>query len=642
MCGLTGFWAQRGWERGAEHALRRMTETLRHRGPDDEGYWTDPEAGICLGHRRLAILDLSREGRQPMCSASGRYVIAFNGEIYNFGDLRTELEHTGVAFRGRSDTEALVAAVEHWGLEGAVERLVGMFAFALWDGLERRLHLVRDRVGEKPLYYGWIGPTLLFGSELKALRAHPTWRGEIDRGALALYLHHHYIPAPYSIYQGVQKVSPGTIVTVGAPATAGTVSERRYWSPREVVRHGLANPLPGGEADLVGACDTLLRRVIRGQMIADVPLGAFLSGGVDSSTVVALMQRESRHRVRTFTIGFPELAYDEATAAKAVATHLGTEHTELYVTPSEMVAVIPRLPCLYDEPFGDSSQIPTFLVSQLTRGHVTVSLSGDGGDELFGGYDRYRRWRPVWGAAHRLPYLMRRGLARGVAAVADQGWLHERGHKLAAVLRARTPEAMYGELLSQCADPARTVLGATEPRTVFSSDGDWPESDDFVGRMMYLDLVSYLPDDILVKVDRASMGVALESRAPFLDHRMVEFAWHLPPSTRLRDGRGKWLLRQVLDRYVPRHLVERPKHGFGVPLTAWLAGPLREWAEALLAPARLQREGFFDPVAIRQKWSRHQRGSGRWQDFLWTVLMFQSWLDATGSEPAGASATGVG
>jgi len=608
-----------------------MTESLRHRGPDDEGYWHDTAAGIGLGHRRLAIVDLSPEGHQPMTSSGGRYVIAFNGEVYNFLDLRAELERAGLMFRGRSDTEVMLGAIEGWGLFRAVERFAGMFAFALWDAATRTLYLVRDRLGEKPLYYTWSGSTLLFGSELKALRACRWWRSEIDRDALALYLRYAYVPGPYSIYRGVYKVPPGTVLSFRSSAAPGAPPEEcRYWSAKEAVEQALAAPLPESSADVVEALDALLRRVVRREMIADVPLGALLSGGIDSSTVVALMQAQSGRPVRTFTIGFREARYNEANYAKAVAKELGTDHTELYVGPADLLAVVPRMPVVYDEPFGDSSQIPTALLSELTRQHVTVSLSGDGGDELFGGYDQYRRGRRLWGLLGRLPVPLRRGLAGVARAVPDFGLGALSGDRVrnwAAVLRAETAQGMYRELMSNCREPESLVTHAAELETVFTDPRQWLGTAHLVERMMFLDLTSYLPDDILVKVDRATMAASLESRAPFLDHAVVEFAWRVPLNLKIRNGDGKWLLRQLLYRYVPRPLVDRPKMGFGAPLESWLAGPLREWARDLLAPAKLKREGFLNPAVITDMWQRQQRVSHRGHAILWAVLMFQSWLE---------------
>ena len=648
MCGIAGFWQPGATVDNA--CLLSMADAVVHRGPDDAGVWTDDDAGVALAHRRLSILDLSPAGHQPMLSASGRYVIAFNGEVYNFATIRDELERAGVApaWRGHSDTEVMLAAIAAWGLDAALKKFVGMFAFALWDKHTLTLHLARDRLGEKPLYYGWMGDdTLLFGSELKALRAHPNWRGEIDRDALALYMRHNYIPAPYSIYKDIYKLPPGTTLSLTKGTTAQSHPEPvPYWSAATVAQEGVAHPFSGSAQEAVEQLDHLLRTTISQQMVADVPLGAFLSGGIDSSTVVALMQAQSSRPVKTFTIGFHEQGYNEAVHAKAVANHLGTEHTELYVTPEQAMAVIPKLPALYDEPFADSSHIPTYLVSEMTRRHVTVSLSGDGGDELFGGYNRYSWGRNIWHRIGWMPPALRGVAARAVHTLSPQQWdklfqLASPGlpaamcvrlpgdklHKLAGMLDAATPEEVYRRLVSIWQQPTEIVINATEPPTALTHSHAMPRLDDFTLRMMYLDLVSYLPDDILAKVDRAAMGVGLETRVPFLDHRVVEFAWQLPLSLKIRDGQGKWPLRQVLYKYVPEALVERPKMGFGIPLDAWLRGPLRDWAEALLDEQRLRREGYFHPAPVREKWQEHLSGKRNWQHQLWAVLMFQSWLE---------------
>lgn len=651
MCGIAGYLTvprQKSCDELRVTVLR-MADTLRLRGPDDGGAWVDADAGIALGHRRLSIIDLSLEGHQPMHSFCGRYVIAFNGEIYNHRDIRHELEQESqrhaIPWRGHSDTEVALAAISRWGIEAAVRRFVGMFAFALWDRTERVLYLVRDRLGEKPLYYGRMGRSILFGSELKALRAHPDFKGEINRDALALYLRHNCIPAPYSIYRGIYKLPPGTMLAV-SDRDAPFPGPVQYWSAREAAEHGLAAPFTGSTEEAIAALDGLLRDAVGLQMVADVPLGVFLSGGIDSSTVVALMQAQSDRPVKTFTIGFNETGYNEAEHAKAVARHLGTEHTEFYVTPEEAMAVIPRLPALYDEPFADSSQIPTFLVSEMARRSVTVSLSGDGGDELFAGYNRYFWGRSIWKRVGWMPQPLRVAAAAALTAVSPQRWDRvfaaaksllpsklkqstpgDKLHKLAEVLAVDSPEAMYRGLASHWKDPASVVLGASEPPTALTDRRLWSDLPDFTQRMMYLDTVTYLPDDILVKVDRASMGVSLEARIPFLDHRVVEFAWRLPLSMKVRDGQGKWLLRQVLYQYVPKELIERPKAGFGVPIDAWLRGPLRDWAEDLLGARRLAEERFFDPVPIRDKWNEHLSGARNWQYYLWDVLMFQAWLD---------------
>lgn len=644
MCGIAGFFGHSEGE--WETVVSRMGDTLHHRGPNDGGAWIDREAGVALAHRRLSILDLSPAGHQPMLSVSGRYVIAFNGEIYNHLDLREEL--SGCTWRGHSDTETLLAAFERWGIEVTLKKSVGMFAIALWDRETRTLTLARDRLGEKPLYYGWQGETFLFGSELKALRAHPACRGEINRDALALFMRHNAVPAPYSIYHGIHKLPPGTWLTVG-PGRPGDheAQPRAYWSAREAAETGQRSPFAGTETEARAALDTVLRQAVAGQMLADVPLGAFLSGGVDSSTVVALMQAQSARPVRTFTIGFHEAGYNEAEHAHAVAAHLGTEHTELYVTAEQAMAVIPRLPTLYDEPFADSSQIPTFLVSELARRHVAVSLSGDGGDELFGGYNRYfwatniwRRigWAPLAlraalaGALTTLPPSAWNGVFKGLARFLPAGWRYanpgDKLHKLAEILAVRSPEEIYLGLVSHWKRPADVVRGAREPATVLTDPAQWADVPDFESRMMYLDQMTYLPDDILAKVDRAAMGVSLETRVPLLDHRVVEFAWSLPLSMKIRHGQGKWLLRQVLYQYVPPALIERPKMGFGIPIDVWLRGPLKAWAESLLEETRLRREGFFNPELIRLKWAEHLSGRRNWSYYLWDVLMFQAWSEA--------------
>lgn len=645
MCGITGFWHSDNTAsvEHLDHWVRRMADTLTHRGPDDAGIWSDAAPGISLGHRRLAIVDLSPDGHQPMCSAGGRYVIVFNGEIYNFRELRQQLEQLGHRFRSHSDTEVMLTSFSEWGLQAALERFIGMFAFAVWDRQERVLHLARDRMGEKPLYYGWMGQTFLFGSELKALRAHPHWQGQIDRAAIALLLRHNYIPSPYCIYQGIYKLPPGTCLTLHTPSDR-TAHPQPYWSVRSAATAGLADPFTGDDPTAIAQLDHLLQDAVRRQMVADVPLGAFLSGGIDSSTVVALMQAQSSRPVRTFTIGFEEATYNEAPYAKAVAQHLGCEHTELYVTSKDSLNVIPKLATLYDEPFADSSQIPTFLVAELARQHVTVSLSGDGGDELFGGYDQYFWGDRIWRSIGPIPYAMRRLVAGWIQAIPAQGWNQffrlfrlpspyfspaENMARLSTALSSPAPIALYRTLISQWPDPEAIVIGAQEPTTFYNQPQQWLQTPDLFQAMMYLDATTELPDDILTKVDRATMGVSLESRAPLLDHRVVEFAWRLPLPFKVREQRGKWLLRQVLAQYVPTELIERPKMGFSVPIERWLrSGELRDWAETLLDARRLQQEGWFQPALVRQKWQEHLAGTYNWKSHLWTVLMFQAWLEA--------------
>lgn len=644
MCGLVGFLSSDSLD--TLNIVRRMADCIEARGPDDAGYWTDADQYIALGHRRLSILDLSPAGHQPMHSPSGSYVIAFNGEIYNHLDLRRELEAKGrFAWHGHSDTETLLAGFDAWGIRQTVERCIGMFAFAVWDAASRVLTLARDRLGEKPLYYGWQGSgsnrVFLFGSELKALKAHPAFSAGIDRGALCLLLRHNAIPAPYSIYEGIAKLDPGCMLSLSLDRPEPQI--RQYWSLPEVARAGVAKRFSGSAETAVDQLDELLKDAIRQQMVADVPLGAFLSGGIDSSAVVALMQAQSNRPVKTFTIGFDDAAYNEAVHAKAVAKYLGTDHTELYVQPQQVRDVIPLLPTLYCEPFSDSSQIPTFLVSQLARQHVTVSLSGDAGDELFAGYNRYQMTDRLWRRLEHIPRPVRSLLARGITSVSPGGWdrlarfipgasgyrvFGDKLHKGAGVLASGSVDELYLGLVSHQTRPESWVIGGHEPPTKLT--GLRPSLDGLnpVERMMALDTISYLPDDILAKVDRAAMGVSLESRVPFLDHRVVEFAWTLPLDYKLRDGLTKWPLRQVLYRYVPKELIERPKMGFGIPLDAWLRRPLREWAEALLDETRLKREGYFHPAPIREKWIEHLSGGRNWSHHLWDVLMFQAWLES--------------
>jgi asparagine synthase (glutamine-hydrolysing) len=652
MCGIAGYLGYSAHAQRAELILRSMGDTIAHRGPDDSGVWFDPDAGVGLSHRRLSVLDLSPAGHQPMVSASGRYVFVFNGEIYNHQLLRNLLDDVhsfSHNWCGRSDTETLLAGFDVWGIKATIEKTVGMFAFAVWDKNTRTLTLGRDRAGEKPLYYGWQGDTFLFGSELKALRAHPAFNAEVDRNALTLLLRQCYIPAPYSIYQGIQKLMPGHFVQIplrGDVARSKNVQPASYWRMNDAVEKGLANPFRGSPDAAIDELESQLSASISDQMLADVPLGAFLSGGVDSSTIIALMQAQSPQPVRTFTIGFDEVGYDEATHAKAVAKHLGTDHTELYVRPEDALAVIPRLPSIYCEPFADSSQLPTFLVSQMAKRHVTVALSGDGGDELFGGYNRYLAARKVWGAVQGMPRFVRHAAAGFFRALPPAGWDKlfetvrpilpkrlqlsipgEKARKLADVLSLSDGHAFYRQLTSHWTDPASVVIGASEPPILISTPNAWPKTDSLEHAMMAMDAQTYMADDILTKVDRAAMAVSLETRVPMLDHRVVELAWRMPLAYKIRDGQGKWLLRQVLYRHVPKDLIERPKMGFGIPLDSWLRGPLLDWAESLLDEQRLRREGYFHPEPIRTMWAEHLSGKHNWQYHLWNVLMFQAWLD---------------
>lgn len=639
-----------------------MADTLRHRGPDDSGIWTDPSAGMALGHRRLSILDLSAAGHQPMVSRCGRFVLAFNGEIYNHLDLRRDLNNPvapsssdevtlGISWRGHSDTETLLACFVAWGIERTLQSIVGMFALALWDRETHTLTLSRDRVGEKPLYYGWQGNCFLFGSELKALKAHPCFCAEVDRGALVLLLRHNYVPAPYSIYEGIQKLLPGTYLQVeGAGASDADLSSRdagepaRYWSFAQVAERGAATPFMGSDQDAVDELEQRLQAAVSAQMLADVPLGALLSGGLDSTTVTALMQSNSSQPILTFTVGFEDRQYDEATHARAVAKNLGTNHTELRLGADDALELIPQIPEMYDEPFADSSQLPTYLVMKLACQHVKVALSGDAGDELFGGYKRYLLAPKLWQWLGWMPQRLRQQLGGGllklppelinrllkpVANRSGMVMLSDKVEKLGNRLcNVDCIDDLYVSLVSEWPDPAGLVLNARLPRNLLDERASWPSLQDPVARMMIVDGLTYLPDDILVKVDRAAMAVSLETRAPFLDRDLIEFAWTLPMHMKIRDGQGKWIVRRLLDRYVPRELVERPKMGFGIPLDAWLRGPLRDWAESLLAEQRLEREGFFDPALVRATWNAHQAGSASFGYRLWSVLMFQAWLEA--------------
>jgi asparagine synthase (glutamine-hydrolysing) len=621
-----------------------MLPALTHRGPDDAGVWVDETLGLALGHRRLSIVDLSPAGHQPMHSASGRYVMAFNGEIYNHESIRADLEAAGArpAWRGHSDTETLLAAIEHWGVEATLRLAVGMFAIALWDRERRRLTLARDRAGEKPLYYGLQGETLLFASELKPLRRHPAFRGEVDRGALALYLRHNYVPDPLSIYVGISKLDPGTWVEFDERGRE--TARAAYWNAVEVVDRGRARPFAGSDGEAVAALEQVLGQAVGAQMVADVPLGAFLSGGIDSTTIVALMQERASRPVRTFTIGFTDPAFDESPSARAVAAHLGTDHTELKVTPEDAMGVIPRLPEIYDEPFADSSQIPTFLVSQLARRHVTVSLSGDAGDELFGGYNRYFWAQRVWSNLQRVPRPLRRLGSNLITARSAEAWDGSFGllnrvlparlrttrsgnklHRLAGLLGAESPAAIYRSLVSHWENPRELLQSGSEPPSRLEALMAADDPGTFPERMMLWDLLTYLPGDILAKVDRAAMAVSLETRVPMLDHRVIEFAWTLPQHLRIRDGQGKWLLRQVLYKRVPREIMDRPKMGFGVPINAWLRGPLRDWAADLLDERRMREDGFLDPAPVHAKWREHLAGERDWAYWLWDVLMFQAW-----------------
>lgn len=637
MCGIAGLLdVNHG---GSAAALlgrvRAMTSAIAHRGPDGDGHWVEPEGGIALGHRRLAIIDLSAAGRQPMASADGRLVITYNGEIFNFLELRAELEGQGVRFKGHSDTEVIIEACALWGIGPTIRRLIGMFAIAIWETRTHRLHLVRDRLGIKPLYWGWQSGVLLFGSTPKALAADPAFERRIDRDALAASLHYNYIPAPRSAWLGVEKLRQGHHLTVHAD---GRVEQDCYWDLDGVAATGIANRLDEDDETVVERFHHLIADAVKRRMVADVPLGAFLSGGIDSSTVVALMQAQSAKRVKTFTIAWEDAQYSEAAEARAIAAHLGTDHHEIPVSPADALALIPQLAEWYDEPFADASMIPSVVVSAAARRHVTVALSGDGGDEVFAGYTRYQLGPRVDRAIGWVPRFARRGIGAVAGAVPPAAWdlaftmvpadrrprlAGDRLHKLARAIDYEDVDGFYGRLVSQWANPDQLMPGTAPPPPPGAGRAFRPF--DFAERMQWLDQATYLPDDILAKVDRATMAVGLEGRVPLLDHRVVELAWRLPAAQRQRDGRGKWILRQILARHVPASLTERPKMGFAMPLDSWLRGPLADWAAELLRPEALERDGMFVAAPIVKLWNAHRRGRRNGQYALWSVLMIQAW-----------------
>lgn len=645
MCGIAGFIDPRGINLHEASAIAKdMAAAIAHRGPDDDGTWVDPDAGIAMAHRRLSILDLSPAGHQPMRSHSGRYVIVYNGEIYNHGELKQELEScpgTPPAWVGYSDTEILLAGIEQWGVTATLSKLVGMFAFTLWDRKERRLFLARDRMGEKPLYYGWQGPTFLFASELKAMKRHKCFRRQIDRTSVALFLKYSYVPAPRSIYIGIRKLLPGHYVKLdfsGNGQTAGHIPDPiAYWSLADVIVAGRDRPFTGTESEASDQLQTLLADAVRHQMVSDVPVGAFLSGGVDSSLVTAIMQSVDSRSVRTFTVGFDEDGFNEAAHAEAVARYLGTAHMSLQVRSDDALGIIPNLSDLYDEPFADVSQIPMALIARLTRKQVTVALSGDGGDELFGGYNRHAAARYILPDIMRMPFPLRRAASDMLAFFPD--WFIDSAGKVLGYAELAVKAGKFGAMLGACdaveayermvatwRSPSELVVGIQALPEAHDLLASFSNLDDPAAYMMACDTNSYLPDDILVKVDRATMGAGLESRAPFLDHRLVEFAWRLPASMKFRDGKGKWLVRELLYRHVPAELVDRPKAGFAVPVQEWLRGSLRSWAQELLNPARLESSGFLQARPIIEEWRRHLAGSNRFTHQIWVVLMFQAWL----------------
>ena len=647
MCGICGIIDLTGGSRAASltTTVEAMATRLTHRGPDSHGTWHDSETGVAFGHRRLAIIDLSETGHQPMTSRDGRYVLCYNGEIYNYQELKHDLQDEGCVFVGESDTEVVLEACSHWGPAATLQRLNGMFAYGLWDRDTKVLHLARDRLGEKPLYYGWVGKIFLFGSDLDALAAHPAFRPALDTESLAQYLRYCYVPAPRTIYTGIYKLPPARSVAITASEAGALPPPALYWRADQIAVEGQQSPFEGDVISATDVLDELLGDAVKRRMVSDVPVGALLSGGIDSSTVVALMQKHNSRPVNTYSIGYEEAGYDESQSARLVAEHLGTRHTGVMISSKDAVEVIPELPNLYHEPFADSSQIPTYLLSKLARSEVTVSLSGDGGDELFGGYNRHY-WVP---AVHRLmsrtPRVLHRGLASGLRGLSPATWdrlfrmvrwLHparwairtpgDKFHKLADLMESPSVVEAYRRLSSSWQSPADVVRGISAASTNLPGDGGCPELADHAHRLMYMDLTTYLPDDLLVKVDRASMGVSLEVRPPLLDHRVVEFAWRLPLSMKIRDRQGKFLLRQLLYRYVPRGLVDRPKMGFAVLMDRWLRGPLRDWASDLLSPDLLSRQRVLNPDLITQTWREHLSGRRNWHSQLWTVLMFQCWL----------------
>jgi len=638
MCGITGYLSKNNnlSHDHLSHAIENMTQSLAHRGPDNRGVWVDANDQICLGHSRLAIIDLSATGHQPMVSSSGKLVITYNGEIYNTKELRDELTQLGHQFKGHSDTEVILQACQAWGVEDTASKLIGMFVFAVWNTEKKELSLVRDRLGIKPIYWSCPGKSFLFGSELKALRLIHECPTEIDRDALSLYMRHNYIPTPYTIYKDVQKLEPGSILTF---SSTGEIKIQQYWSLEQVVSNTAKDRRQNADpTDSCNELEQLLSDAVSRRMVSDVPLGAFLSGGIDSSLVTALMQSNSNTPVKTFSIGFHEQGYDEALYAKKVAAHLGTNHTELYVTPEDALNVVPSLAHMYDEPFSDSSQIPTFLISKLTREHVTVALSGDGGDEVFAGYNRYFLTQKIQRLLKVMPGFSKELFSKLLMSVPPAKWTSlfsvlpasmqlpqtgDKFHKLARLLTLEEEE-LYHELISHWDDTESLVLGSKEPRKKYIDSNLALTNTE---KMQYIDTLTYLPDDILAKVDRASMSVSLEVRVPLLDHRVLEFAWGMNENMKIRNKSGKWALKEILKKYIPQELTDRPKMGFGVPIDSWLRGPLRTWAEDLLNYNSIREQGYLNADMVKHKWEEHISGKRNWQYHLWDVLMFQSWLN---------------
>ncbi len=648
MCGINGFYSKYSFT--FDNVISKMNSSISHRGPDTNGIWVDKNSGIVFGHQRLSILDLSDSGSQPMHSNSGRYIITYNGEVYNHLEIRKELENNnnGINWRGTSDTETLLEAIDFWGIETALKKIDGMFAFGLWDKKNNSLTLARDRIGEKPIYYGWQGKgdnkVFLFSSELKALKAHPEFIREVNIDAISLQLRHNYIPAPYSIFKNIFKLLPGHYLKFSESDLKKNLlpNSKCYWSLIESALYGINNQLTQSDTEIQNNLEKYLQSSVKKQMISDVPLGAFLSGGIDSSIVVALMQSQSNVPIKTFTIGFDEDSYDEAKHAKNIALNIGADHTELYISPQKAMDVIPKLPTIYDEPFSDSSQIPTFLVTQLANKHVKVVLSGDAGDELFCGYNRYVMSKKFWSILSLMPLSSRNILSSGLQSISPQTWssfsnilpglnkysnFGDKIHKGANALTAKNFNDLHYRLCSNWQNPTDVVINSKELGTFLTEFR--PQLNGLNGeqQMMTLDFINYLPDDILVKVDRASMASSLETRIPFLDHNLIEYVWKIPQSLKLKNGQGKWILRQILNKYVPKNLTERPKMGFGVPIDTWLRGPLRDWAENLLNENKLKQEGYFNSRLIRDKWEEHLSKKKNWQHHLWSVLMFEAWID---------------
>ena len=641
MCGLAGYLGGNSFEstEASKELLSLMSKNIIHRGPDSSGIWLDEESRLGLAHQRLSVLDLTKAGHQPMISRNNRYVIAYNGEIYNHLLLRKELKNSRQisSWKGSSDTETLLSCIQEWGLKETLSRIEGMFSFALWDRKNRELTLTRDRIGEKPLYYGWQNSTFLFASELKALKVHPSFEGKLDKSSIDEYLRFNYVPGPNSIYKGIKKLPPGTFLTVSLDKKEPSLPIP-YWNLLDVVKKGEENTFKGNDLQAVDKLEELLTSVVSQQLISDVPLGAFLSGGIDSSLIVAIMQKVSANPISTFTVAFKEKGFNEAIYAKGVANYLGTDHKEIQVTSHDALKTIPEMPKLFDEPFSDSSQIPTYLISKLAKENVTVSLSGDAGDELFGGYNRYVSAMSLASTFYKLPLSMQKILHSSLSLIplnslqkignlSNIDQLDSKFKKALIIMNSHNFQDMYLNLISSVPSSSNFVLNSANRKPFVLQKEKWPSFRDFESCMMYLDTLTYLPDDILTKVDRSAMGISLETRIPFLDPKIIEFAWALPLNMKIRNGKGKWILRKLLNKLVPAKLTDRPKKGFAIPLGDWLKGPLREWSEDLLDPHKIKEQGIFDSSEIINKWNDHLKGSNDWHGFLWSVLMFQSWYE---------------